>query len=294
MRKESFPGLERPLSRIGLGAMPLSIAGRPGRDDAKRVIRRSLSVGVTLIDTANAYCIDEADEGHNERLIAEALAEIPGASERVVIATKGGLTRPRGAWVTDARPSALRGACERSLKALGRETIELYQLHAPDNRVPFADSVGELVKLQREGKIEHIGLSNVDVEQIKIALELTPIASVQNRCNIFERGALTQGIVQFCVKNGIAFLPHSPVGGHRGHERLEEEPTLARIAARRGVSVYQVALAWLLDLHPLVFPIPGASKVSSIESSVKACELVLDEIDRRELKQAFRFGPLAT
>jgi aryl-alcohol dehydrogenase-like predicted oxidoreductase len=181
----------------------------------------------------------------------------------------------------------LREACEASLRALRRDAIDLYQLHAPDDRVPFADSVGALAKLRSDGKIRHIGLSNVTTAQLADALRIVPIVSVQNRLNPFERGPITRGLVQVCESNDIAFLAHSPVGGHGGAQRVMNDPVLTAIARKVGATPHEITLAWLLGIGPHVFPIPGASRRASIESSVRAASLVLDPSAKKALRDAF-------
>lgn len=170
--------------------MPLSLAGRPSQDHAIRAIHAALECGATLIDTADVYCMDDADLGHNERLIAKALKWWPGSKDHVVVATKGGLTRPGGRWERNGRPEHLRRASDKSLAALGVERIDLYQLHAPDPRVPFADSVGVLAELKAAGRVRWVGLSNVSVEKIEEARGIVEIATVQNRLSPFFREAL--------------------------------------------------------------------------------------------------------
>jgi aryl-alcohol dehydrogenase-like predicted oxidoreductase len=219
------------VSEIGLGGMYLSIQGRPDEAQAVRTIQAALEAGVTLVDTADVYCLDDRDIGHNERLIAKAIA---GRGERVVVATKGGLRRPGGAWTTDARPDRLVAACEASLKALGLTAIDLYQLHAPDDRVPFADSVGALARLREAGKIKLVGLSNVTADELAEAQRIVPIASVQNRWNPGHRGPERDGVLGACTAAGIAFLPYSPFGGAGGAASLGERKKLAAEAAGAG------------------------------------------------------------
>ncbi|MCB9707230.1 MAG: aldo/keto reductase [Myxococcales bacterium] len=278
------------VSAIGLGGMPLSIKGRPPEEMGIRVIHTALDFGVTLIDTADAYCLDDSDTGHNERLIHKALASWHGDARTVTVATKGGLTRPQGEWVRDGRPSHLRAACERSLKSLGTESIALYQLHAPDPKVRFEDSVGELSRLQEEGKIQHIGLSNVSVAHIAIAQEIVTVVSVQNRCNPHDLRAVEEGVLGRCEADGITFLPWSPVGGGSGKTSLGEDPTLVSLGERYQATPYEVALSWLLAISPAMIPIPGASKEESIRSSVRALRLALSQEDVFELNQAFGFS----
>lgn len=281
----------RRVTRIGLGGMPLSIQGRPDREQARAVIRRAVELGVNFIDTADAYCLDENDVGHNERLIAETLDEI-GARDEVTVATKGGLTRPQGRWERDGTPEHLRRACEHSLRMLGTDRIDLYQLHAPDPRVPFAESVGGVARLYEEGLVAAVGLSNVSLFQLQAALALVPITSVQNRYNPWDRSAELDGLIRFCDQSSITFLPYSPVGGSRRVTLLRESAELREIGGRHGgASPEELVLAWILGASPSLVSIPGASRVESIESSVRAEALRLDDRTRRELEEAFRSLP---
>jgi aryl-alcohol dehydrogenase-like predicted oxidoreductase len=258
--------------------MPLSIQGRPGEARAFEVIEAFLDAGGQFIDTANVYCLDDSDIGHNERLIARALDRL-GRRSAAVVATKGGLRRPKGDWVVDGDPAFLRLSCERSLKDLGVERIALYQLHAIDANLGLMPSLEGLVRLREEGKIEHIGLSNIDQRSLAAALAQVPIASVQNRCNPFEQGDFASGLVDFCGAQGVAYIPHSPVGGHYGHARLSQSELFERLAQKHGVSRYCVALAWLLAKGGHILPIPGASKPASIADSMRALKVVLDPED---------------
>lgn len=277
-----------PVSQIGFGGMPLSIAGRPSKSEAIKILHASLRAGVTLIDTADVYCLDQSDIGHNERLIAEALAAWESGSDApIVVATKGGLSRPGGAWVTDAHPRRLKSACEASLKALRVPALTLYQLHAVDDAVPIEDSVGALAELRKAGKILHIGLSNVTVAEIKRAQAVAPIVSVQNRCSVFDRRDFNNGVVALCAAEQITYLAYSPVGGGRGKTRVAEDATLKAVGARHGVSPFQVALAWLLAKSPVIVPIPGASKITSALDSAAASGLKLTDEDMATLDQAF-------
>ena len=249
---------------IGYGGMHLSIAGRPPEEQGIRVLHAAFDAGVTLVDTADAYCLDQQDIGHNERLIARALALWRGARDRVTVATKGGMVRPGGRWDNDARPAQLRAACERSLAALGVERIALYQLHAPDPRVPFAESVGELARLREQGKVRWVGLSNVSVAQIREAQGIVPVTSVQNRLNPFFREALSGGVVRYCAEQGIGFLAYSPTGGGRLTLKVPHHPVLARIAGARRTSAHAVVLAWVLAQSPGAIVIPSARTVERL------------------------------
>jgi aryl-alcohol dehydrogenase-like predicted oxidoreductase len=274
---------------VGLGAMPLSIEQRPPEPDAVRVICAALDAGIDLVDTADAYGLDDRDAGHNERLIARALDEWRGGRD-VVVATKGGVRRPGGDWVHDGRPEHLRKACEASLRALRRERITLYQLHAPDPAVPFEESLGALAELRAVGKIEHVGLSNVDVDQVRGALDVVPVASVQNQANPYHPSGLDDGVLALCEASGIAFIAYSPLGGWRAG-RIAHEPLLQRLARRHGATPHQIVLAWLLAASPALVPIPGASRISSAVASASVPALSLDPEDLGELDRAFRTKP---
>ncbi len=274
------------VSAIGYGGMHLSIQGRPPDQQAMQVLSAVLDAGVTLIDTADAYCLDERDTGHNERLIARALASWQGDRSRVIVATKGGVVRTGGGWDTDASPEHLRAACHHSLTALGTEPIDLYQLHAPDPKVPLSESMGALADLRREGKVRWVGLSNVSVAQIGAAQKIVPIASVQNRLNPFFRESLDEGVVQYCAENGIAFLAYSPTGGGRLNRQLPSHPVVAAIAGRLGVSPHAVVLAWVLAQSPAVLAIPSARTVEHALDSVSAADLTLSTADLALIDEA--------
>lgn len=245
-----------------------------------------LEAGGTLIDTADAYCLDERDVGHNERLIAEALGAWRGDRSRVIVATKGGVVRTGGRWETDGRPAHLRAACDHSLAALRTERLDLYQLHAPDPKVPFAESVGAMAELQREGKVRWVGLSNVSVPQIRAAEQIVQITTVQNRLNPFFREALESGVLEYCAANGIGFVAYSPTGGGRLNRKLPSHPVVASIAARRGVSPHAVVLAWVLAQSPAVLAIPSARTVQHALDSLSAADLTLSGPDLAALDAA--------
>lgn len=272
-------GTEMRVNAIGLGTMPLSIAGRPDAEDAARVIRRFVSLGGQFIDTANVYCLDDSDIGHSERLIGGVLRNLGATADQVVVATKGGLRRPRGEWTVDGHPDWLRASCQQSLADLGVECIALYQLHAVDARVGLEPSVRELVRLQQQGMIRHIGLSNVNLAQLRAALDLATVVSVQNRCNVFEQQDFKNGLIEFCREQGVTYIAHSPVGGHHGHARLRQCPLLMQLSERHGCSPHAIALAWLLAKGEHILPIPGASKIASIEDSFTAPGIRLTDED---------------
>ena len=277
---------ERPLgpgapavSVVGFGGMPLSLDSRPSESQGIEVLHSALDGGMTLIDTADVYCIDDDDIGHNERLIAKALGSWSGDRDSILVATKGGLVRPGGAWERNGRPDHLRAACERSLKALGVERIDLYQFHAPDPAVPFEESVGAVADLQREGKVRWVGLSNVSVAEIETARGMVDVITVQNRLSPFFREALDTGIVKYCDDNGIGFLAYSPVGGGRLNKKLPGHPVVRQIAEAHGVSNHAVVLAWVLARGSSVIIIPAARTVEHALDSVGAADLDLSEDD---------------
>lgn len=263
---------------IGLGAMPLSISGRPDEAQTMAVIEAFVADGGNFIDTANVYGLDDDDIGHNERLIRQTLAGL-GMTDKVIVATKGGLRRPGGAWVVDGDPDWLRLSCQRSLQALQTDCITLYQLHAVDPKVDFRRSLEALVRLKEEGHIRHLGLSNVSPAQLEQALDFTVIASVQNHCNLFDQRDFRNGLIDLCRARRITYIPYSPVGGHHGHGRLTQEPVLQHLAAKYQATPYRIALAWLLHKGRHILPIPGASKVASIRDSLRATTLKLSAED---------------
>jgi aryl-alcohol dehydrogenase-like predicted oxidoreductase len=264
---------------IGLGGMPMSLAGHPPVERSIRAIHAAVDAGVNLIDTADAYCTDEHDVGHNERLIAEALR---GRRDGVIVATKGGHTRPGGSWALDGRPEHLRAACEASLRALDTDRIDLYQYHRPDPDVPYEESIGAIKELQDEGKVRWVGISNANVEQIELASSIADIVAVQNQLSLEYRSPIGKGEVAECERRGIAFLPWSPLGGipNAADAAARHDPVRAAADAH-GVSPQQVALAWLLSLSPCVIPIPGTTRPESILDSMAAAELELtsDELE---------------
>jgi aryl-alcohol dehydrogenase-like predicted oxidoreductase len=262
---------------IGLGGMPMSLAGRPPEERSIRTIHAALDAGVNLIDTADAYAKDGTEVGHNERLIAKALR---GRRDGVIVATKGGHTRPDGAWEIDASPRHLRAACEASLQALETDRIDLYQLHRPDSRVPYAESVGAIKELQDEGKVRWVGISNASSEQIDEACGIADVVAVQNQLSLEYRTPIELGEVALCERRGIAFLPWSPLGGiSKASDAAGAHDPVSAAAEAHGVSPQQVALAWLLSLSPAVIPIPGASRPESIADSVRAAELRLSDAE---------------
>ncbi|MFP3988790.1 aldo/keto reductase [Streptomyces sp. E11-3] len=273
------------VSAIGLGAMPLSIEGRPAEDRAVATVHAALDAGVTLIDTADSYHWHADEVGHNEQLVARALAQYGGDTSEVLVATKGGRGRPGdGSWTVDGTPEYLKRACHASLKRLGTDAIGLYQLHKPDPEVPWAESVGALSDLLAEGSIRAAGISNVDTAQIREAHALLGdrLVSVQNRFSPEVRDSEPE--LRLCAELGIAFLPWSPLGGI-SRSSLDGPSAPAgpqpaygafhEVAHELGVTPQQVCLAWLLTLSPAVVPIPGSSRPETVRASAMAADLVL-------------------
>lgn len=276
------------ISAIGFGGMPLSIQGRPTEDIGRRVINAAIDAGITLIDTADAYCLNDGDIGHNERLIASTIRERTDR-DRIRVATKAGLRRPGGQWTRDGTPKHIREACEKSLRALGVDQIWLYQFHAPDPSVPFENSVETFAELQRAGKCRHVGLSNVSVEQIDAAGRIVEVQSVQNRLNPYFRDALD--VADECARRKITFLAYSPVGGGRLAKKIPQFPIVQALAQKHGFSPHAVVLAWVRSKGSTVVPIPGASKPEHAIDSAKSGEVKLTaeeikEIDRFEFSRA--------
>src|SRR5947199_3804164 len=256
------------VNRLGFGAMRLTGEGvwgwPPDRENALKVLRRAVELGVDLIDTADAYGPETS-----ELLIAEALHPYP---KGLVIATKGGLTRPGpGQWVPNGRPAHLNQAVDGSLKRLRLDRIDLYQLHTVDRKVPMEESLGALKEMQDVGKIRHVGLSNVEPEEIERARKVLPIVSVQNQYNIENRKS--ENVLVYCEKKSLGFMPWFPIGGGRG---LKPDNALERAAKARGASVVQVALAWLLERSPVMLPIPGTSSIAHLEENVAAGAIKLN------------------
>jgi aryl-alcohol dehydrogenase-like predicted oxidoreductase/histidinol phosphatase-like enzyme/predicted kinase len=269
------PARERPAA---MGCMRLSTD--PDRDDARAIgtLHAALDAGVTLLDTADAYGRDASEIGHNERLIARALATWKGDVSRVRVATKGGLTRPGGRWVPDGRARHLAAACAASREALGVERIALYQLHAPDPRTSLATSVRALAALQRDGQVEEIGLCNVSLGELRQALDIAPIAAVQIELSPWQDGALRGGVVEECAERGILVLAHRPLGGADNQRRLAKDPVLAEVAVRHQASLADVVLAWLRSLSPAIVPLPGPTRPETARTLGRALSLSPEDI----------------
>src|SRR5579884_569847 len=262
---------------IGLGGMPMSIEGRPDEQRSIATIHAALDAGITLIDTADAYHLHANEVGHNESLIARAVASYGGDTSDVLIATKGGHLRPGdGTWTVNGSPEYLKQACDASLKRLGVEAIGLYQFHRPDPRVPSADSVGAIRDLLDAGKIRMAGISNANPQQIQQANEIFGgrLVSVQNQFSPSFRSSEPE--LELCARLGIAFLPWSPLGGISSAGELGSRfGAFAEVGKAHGVSPQQVCLAWMLAKAPVVIPIPGSSRPETIQDSARAVDLKL-------------------
>jgi pyridoxine 4-dehydrogenase len=270
-------GGDLPVHRLGFGTMRLTgpgIWGEPAdHDEAIAVLRRAVELGINLIDTADSYGPEVA-----ERLIAEALYPYPPG---LVIATKAGLQRPGpDKWVEDGRPEHLRAACEGSLRRLRLQRIDLFQLHRIDPKVPMEDQIGALLTLQREGKIRHIGLSEVKVDQIEAVRRLTPVVSVQNRYNLVDR--TSEDVLNYCTRENLGFIPWFPLAVG---DLAKPGGPLAPIAQRLNVLPSQVAIAWLLKKSPVMLPIPGTSKVKHLEENTAAALIELDDATMEQLER---------
>jgi aryl-alcohol dehydrogenase-like predicted oxidoreductase len=274
------------VSAVGFGTLSLSLEDRPPEAAAIALLCAAFDEGIRLVDTADVHAIEDGEIGHGERLVAKALREWGGDADDVVVATKGGIEKPTAPWSRNGRPAHLRAACERSLRALGTDAIALYQLQVPDPTVPFADTIGELSRLREEGKIRHVGLSNVSLKELDQAAAIVPIVSVQNRMNPFDLTSWLSDVVQGCAKRGVAFLAHTPCGGIRQRDSIAQSGPLNELARGHDTTPQTVGLAWLLWKSPNLVPLPGATRLASVRASASAPTLRLRPEDLQALDQA--------
>jgi aryl-alcohol dehydrogenase-like predicted oxidoreductase len=276
MSQRTLGNTDTSVNGLAYGAMHLSIdrSRRPEENDSIALLQRIVDeLGVELIDTADAYCADDGETGHNERLISTALKG--ERRQRVVIATKGGSVRPNGSWERNGRPEHLRSACEASLRALDTDRIDLYQLHAPDPNVPVSESIGALADLQREGKIRWIGVSNFSLPLLEAARKEATIVSLQNQFSVINQREESE-LLRYCEKEQITYFPWNPVGGRGKAPELDKQnERLLEVAEAHGTGAHEVALAWLLALSPAMIPIPGSTKFDHVKENMNALELTL-------------------
>jgi aryl-alcohol dehydrogenase-like predicted oxidoreductase/histidinol phosphatase-like enzyme/predicted kinase len=275
------------LTPLAIGCMRLSTDPHRDEDRAVATLHAALDAGVTLLDTADAYAWDANETGHNERLIARALATWTGDASRIRVATKGGLTRPGGRWEPDGRGRYLSAACAASRRALGVERVHLYLLHTPDPRTPLATSVRALAALQRDGLVERIGLCNVSLAQLEEARRIAPIAAVQVELSPWHDASLRGGVAELCAAEGIQLLAYRPLGGAGNRARLEREPVFLATAERHGVTPGEVVLAWLRGLAPVVVPLPGPTRPETARAVGRTQALTLAEDDVARIDARF-------
>lgn len=274
------------VSAIGLGAMPMSLNGRPTEEESIKVIHRALDLGVNLIDTADSYCIDEYDKHHNEKLIHKALTTYTGTLniDEVIVATKGGILRTDGDWIPCGDPKHLRKTIKESFNALGGiKPIPLWQLHCIDTKYSIEESFVAIKEAVDQGLIRFVGVSNFNVNQIERARKIVPIVSVQNQFNPWFRESEHNGVLKYCEQNNIMFLPWSPVGGSYRYKKLVQIRPLSALAHKKSCTVYSLVLAWIRQKSPCVLPIPGASRLSSIEDSVNSLSIQLTSEEMKEM-----------
>lgn len=262
----------------------MSLSDRPPESQSIQTIHHALDRGVTLIDTADSYCKDESDKHHNERLIHKALQQYSGDTNHIVVATKGGLMRPQGAWTRNGSPDHLRQTIQESFEALGGEKpIDVWQYHAPDSSYRLEDSLAPVKQAVDAGLIRFVGVSNFSVDQIKRACDVVNVVSVQNQYNPWYRQPESDGVLNYCESEGLTFLPWSPLGGSSRFKRLDEFEAIVALARAKAVSIYCIVLAWLRAKSPCIIPIPGASKPGSITDSVRAVEVKLSPDDVQQI-----------
>lgn len=276
---------------LGLGLLRLSTEDRPPEDEAVEIVRFALDQGIRLLDTADSYAKDDRDFHYGERLVKKALDGWSGPRDEVRVITKAGLVRPKGRWVPNGRREHLRKTVEESLKALGVERIFMVLLHANDPKTPLEESLGALAELRKEGKVEHLGLCNTTIAEVRQAERHFPVAALQNELSVIDRSSGVEGIVALARQMGVPFLAHRPLGGHTKTGNLLKNRAVKPIAARHEVSPHEAALAALLDVGSPVIPLVGATKRSSVESSLRALRVPFDDRDRADLRSKITFAP---
>lgn len=287
MQTTTLGPTDRTVSVIGFGAMHLSLEGRPPEDEAIEVLHHVFDRGVTFIDTADSYCQDESDKHHGERIVRKALDAYDGDTSDILVATKGGLMRPDGRWVTNGDPEHLRATIRESYAALGGEKpIELWQHHSPDGDFSIQESLQPVREAVEEGLIRYVGVSNYSVEQIEAAREVVEVVSVQNQYSPWHRKPERDGVLTYCEQEGLTFLPYSPLGGRSRAKDLHEFGDLMMLANKKGISPQRLVLAWLMAKSSAVLPIPGASRIETAEDSIAAVDVSLSDEEVRRIERA--------
>ncbi len=288
MKKRELGSTGLFVNEIGYGSMNLSInrATRLPENEAIQFLQKAVDeYGVEFIDTADAYCADEHEMGHGERLIAKALEG--DRRRRVLVATKGGFTRPEGKWIPNGRPDYLRHACENSLRNLATDAIDLYQFHRPDPQVPLEDSLGALADMQQEGKIRHVGVSNFTLEQLEQGMRVVNIVSVQNPLNPFILCEGTSQLLRFCLDRRISWIAYAPVGGHRSAYMIAAyQDWMKKNLSTYSGSAHSMVLAWLLHVSPMILPIPATTNIQHLAANMNAGEIQLTDDDVAKLPDA--------
>lgn len=282
MAKRSLGPTAPDIFPLGYGGMSLSEEGRPSEADSIRVIHSVLDAGVELLDLSNVYGKSDDEIGHNERLFAKALKSWPGSRDRIIVATKGGRWRYHRRWEVDARPEHLRRSCDQSLKALGVERIDLYQLNIRDPNVPFIESMGAIADLRAEGEIRWVGISNAGLGQIRVGHSIVGLETVQNRLNPFTREALKRDAVRYCSDLGLGLLAYQIFGGW-WTKQIGANPLLRRIGKKHGVSPYSITVAWLLAQSDNVIPLFGARTIDHARNALAGASVCLERADVRAI-----------
>ncbi|WGV28763.1 aldo/keto reductase [Halotia branconii] len=278
------------ISVVGLGGMPMSLSKRPPESQAIETIHRALSLGITLIDTADAYCLNESEKHHNEKLIHQALQQYDGDTSRIFTVTKGGFTRPNGEWVVNGNPDYLRQSIQDSFEALGGDKpIDLWLYHSPDPKYSIKESLTPAKEALAKGIIRFVGVSNFSVNQIKQAREVVDIVAVENQYNLWHRNSEFNGVLEYCEQEKLTFLAWSPLGGFAGKRRTSDLDSIAilkELAAAKGVSTYCILLAWLRAKSPAIVPIIGARRPSSIEDSANSISVQLSDEEVQQMNNS--------
>lgn len=278
-------GLE--VSAIGFGAMYFSMAGSPSEAQGIDVLHRALDLGVTLIDTADAYCHNEEDKHHNERFLRIALSTYTGDTSHVVVATKGGCMRPGGNWAINGNPDHLRQTIRESHAALGGDRpIALWQHHMIDPNYPIEISLAPVREAVHDGLIRFVGVSNYRLEQIKRARDVIDVVSVQNQYSPWRRWPEYSGVLDYCEQEGLTFLPSSPLGGSSRAKKLNQIEGLATLAQEKSISPQRLVLAWMMTRSPCILPIPGSSNLANTEDILAAVDVALTEEEMRRIDEA--------